>query len=77
MARAVPAPRVIAADAGARAEDPGLLNRVVAGARERGVLTRGIRGVALQVSPPFVVTEAELEQVAAAFAGALDAAAAG
>lgn len=64
-------------DAGARAEDPGLLNRVVAGARERGVLTRGIRGVALQVSPPFVVTEAELEQVAAAFAGALDAAAAG
>jgi hypothetical protein len=31
--------------------------------------------VALQVSPPFVVTAAELEQIAETFAAALDAAA--
>ena len=60
-------------DAEARAADPALMNRIVAGARERGVLTRALRGVALQVSPPFVITEDELEAVGAAFAGALDA----
>ena len=30
--------------------------------RQRGVITRLLRGVALQVSPPFVITEAELGQ---------------
>jgi adenosylmethionine-8-amino-7-oxononanoate aminotransferase len=36
------------------------------------VLTRALRGAALQVSPPFVITEAELERVAQAFSAALD-----
>ena len=58
----------------ARAADPGLGARLVAGIRERGVITRLLRGVALQVSPPFVITPAELERVADTFAAALDAA---
>jgi len=33
---------------------------VAAAARGYGVLTRVLRGVALQVSPPFVITEVEI-----------------
>jgi putrescine---pyruvate transaminase len=61
-------------DAQARAADPGLAARLVADIRERGVITRLLRGVALQVSPPFVITEAQLAQIAETFAAALDAA---
>ncbi len=56
-----------------RAADPGIGPRLVAAIRERGVITRLLRGVALQVSPPFVITEDEIGQIAASFAGALDA----
>jgi putrescine aminotransferase len=58
----------------ARAEDPALPARLVTDIRERGVITRLLRGVALQVSPPFVITPAELDRVAETFAAALDAA---
>ena len=58
----------------ARTADPGLGARLVADIRQRGVITRLLRGVALQVSPPFVITEAEIEQIADTFAAALDAA---
>jgi putrescine---pyruvate transaminase len=61
----------------ARADDPGLPARLVTDIRERGVVTRLLRGVALQVSPPFVITPAELEQVAETFAAAFDAASPG
>jgi adenosylmethionine-8-amino-7-oxononanoate aminotransferase len=61
----------------ARAADPGLAARLVTEIRERGVITRLLRGVALQVSPPFIVTRAELERIAETFAAALDAAARG
>jgi putrescine---pyruvate transaminase len=61
----------------ARAGDPGLAPRLVAEIRERGVITRLLRGVALQVSPPFVITVAELERIAETFAAAFDAAARG
>jgi putrescine---pyruvate transaminase len=64
-------------DAAARAADPGLAARLVAGIRERGVITRLLRGVALQVSPPFVITEPEIARIAETFAGELDAAARG
>jgi putrescine---pyruvate transaminase len=57
----------------ARDRDPGLAARLVASIRERGVLTRLLRGVALQISPPFVITEAELALVGDVFAAALDA----
>ena len=36
------------------------------------MITRLLRGVALQISPPFVITEAELGRIADAFAGAFD-----
>ena len=42
--------------------------------RERGVITRLLRGVALQVSPPFVITEAEIARIAEVFTAAFDAA---
>jgi putrescine---pyruvate transaminase len=61
----------------ARAADPAIGQRLVLAAREHGVITRLLRGVALQVSPPFVITETELGQIAGAFAAALDDVAAG
>jgi putrescine aminotransferase len=59
----------------ARTADPGLGARLVRAIRERGVITRLLRGVALQVSPPFVITEAEIARIAEAFGDALDEAA--
>jgi len=59
----------------AREADPAFGARVVTAARERGVITRLLRGVALQVSPPFVITAAELHEVAEVLSAALDAAA--
>jgi adenosylmethionine-8-amino-7-oxononanoate aminotransferase len=55
--------------------DASKLQPVIDAAYERGVLVRGIRGVALQVSPPFVITEDELVQTAQVFGEALNAAA--
>jgi putrescine---pyruvate transaminase len=57
----------------ARAADPGIGQRLVAEIRDRGVITRLVRGVALQVSPPFVITEPEIGQIVETFAAALDA----
>ena len=56
----------------ARTADPGIGPRLVAEIRERGVITRLLRGVALQISPPFVITEAEIGRIAEVFAAALD-----
>src|SRR5690348_10016751 len=61
----------------ARTASPGIGPRLVAEIRERGVITRLLRGVALQISPPFVITEAEIGRIAEVFAAALDAVAAG
>jgi len=57
----------------ARDADPGLGPRVVAAARRRGVITRLLRGVALQVSPPFVISAAQLHQITQVLTAALDA----
>ena len=43
------------------AADPGLPERAVAAALRHGVATRILRGHALQVSPPFVITESEID----------------
>ena len=59
-------------DDDARAADPAIGQRLVRAVRDRGVLTRLLRGIALQVSPPFVITEAEIGRIAEAFAGAFD-----
>ncbi len=45
--------------------------QIVLAARRRGVLTRLLRGAALQISPPFVVTEAEIGEIAGAVEAAL------
>ena len=55
-----------------RAADPAIGQRLVSAVRDRGVITRLLRGVALQISPPFVITEAELGEIAEAFGGAFD-----
>jgi putrescine---pyruvate transaminase len=57
----------------ARTADPGIGARLVAEARNRGVITRLVGGTALQVSPPFVITQAQIGQIAEVFAAALDA----
>jgi adenosylmethionine-8-amino-7-oxononanoate aminotransferase len=54
-------------------EDPALAERATAAARERGVLTRGLLGGALQISPPLVIERSDLEELAEKLAGALDA----
>jgi len=54
--------------------DGAKLEAVVDEARARGVLVRGLRGVALQISPPFVVTEDELSTLSRVLGDALDAA---
>ena len=59
----------------ARAADPGLGPRLVDEIRQRGVITRLLRGTALQISPPFVITEGEIARIAEVFGAAFDAAA--
>src|SRR5207248_8654160 len=54
------------------ANDLGIVDRVVVAARDEGVLTRNLRGRALQVSPPFVITEDEIGRLADGLRGGLD-----
>jgi adenosylmethionine-8-amino-7-oxononanoate aminotransferase len=54
------------------ATDASLLDRVIAAARRHGVLTRGLLGGSLQISPPLVITRDELTHVATGIAAALD-----
>lgn len=61
----------------ARHADPALVDRVVTGARERGVLVRNLLGQTLQVSPPFVVEDEELRLLASTLRETLDDVAAG
>jgi putrescine---pyruvate transaminase len=59
----------------ALAHEPALVDRVVARAREHGVLTRSLRGSALHISPPFVITPLQIEAIVEGLRRALDAAA--
>jgi len=52
--------------------DPAQVDRVVLAAREAGVLTRGLLGGALQISPPLVIERAQLDELAAGLGSALD-----
>jgi adenosylmethionine-8-amino-7-oxononanoate aminotransferase len=45
---------------------------VVANAREEGILTRSLRGVAVHLSPAFVITKEQTEVLVAGLARALD-----
>ncbi len=58
------------------AASPGAPAAAVLEARRHGVLTRALRGVALQLSPPFVVTPDELEEIVAGVTAGVRAAAA-
>ena len=44
-------------------EDPGLLDAIVRSALDKGIITIGLRGAygVLQISPPFVITESEID----------------
>lgn len=55
-------------DAGVLEANPGAPMAAVLAARQHGVLTRALRGVALQISPPLVVTEDELAVIVGAVA---------
>jgi adenosylmethionine-8-amino-7-oxononanoate aminotransferase len=54
------------------AADPGLPERAVVAALRHGVATRVLRGHALQVSPPFVITEAEITTMVDGMGAALE-----
>jgi putrescine aminotransferase len=58
-------------DADTLAADPGAPEVVAAALRRHGILTRVLRGVALQVSPPFVISEAEIRGMVDGFEAAL------
>ena len=53
-------------------EDPALADRAAAAAREQGVLTRGLLGGALQISPPLVIERSDLDELVERLAAALD-----
>ena len=59
-------------DADLLAEHPTVGVAIVAAARERGVISRFLRGVALQISPPLVVTEDELTTIVGGIGDALE-----
>jgi adenosylmethionine-8-amino-7-oxononanoate aminotransferase len=59
-------------DAGARRRRPQLLAEIVAAARRRGVLVRGLLGSTLQVSPPFVIVAEEIDLLAGVLQETLD-----
>ncbi len=56
----------------ARAEDPGLADRLVADLQDDGVLVRSLVGHSLQISPPFVITEREVNLLAERIGTALE-----
>jgi adenosylmethionine-8-amino-7-oxononanoate aminotransferase len=57
----------------ALAERPDLMPTIVREIRARGVLTRALQGRSLQFSPPFVVTDPEVDRIASVYAEGLDA----
>jgi adenosylmethionine-8-amino-7-oxononanoate aminotransferase len=63
-------------DPAAVAADPTLPDRAVLAAREAGILTRMVLGNGFQVSPALTIERAELDELSAGLAAALDACAA-
>ena len=54
----------VTVDPAVLASDPTVMPRVIAGMRDRGVLTRGLADGSVQISPPFVITREELNRIA-------------
>jgi putrescine aminotransferase len=59
-------------DPAAVSTDPGLPDRVVRGMRQAGVLSRVLASDAIQVSPPFVITAHQLDELAEGIQAGLD-----
>jgi putrescine---pyruvate transaminase len=55
-----------------RRAEPGIVEKIVAACRQRGVLTRGLAGRALQISPPYVISEDEIARVTDGIVAALE-----
>jgi len=53
--------------------DPAFTDQALAEARDRGVISRKLVGNGLQISPPFVIEESELEQIVTVFGDAISA----
>ena len=64
LAAVTVAPEILAGDAT-------VMPRLIAGLRERGILTRGLADGSVQISPAFVITRDELNTLASAIDGAL------
>jgi len=60
-------------DPGSSTATAGRIARVLAGLRDRGVLSRGLVDGSLQISPPFVIEESDLEFFGKQCAGAMSA----
>jgi 4-aminobutyrate--pyruvate transaminase len=56
----------------ARKNNPRIVDEVVMEARRNGVITRSLMGHSLQISPPLVITEKELEFMIDGFRAALN-----
>ena len=52
--------------------DPTAPDKVVAAALQHGVATRVLRGHAIQISPPFVITEAQIDAMVDGIGNALE-----
>jgi putrescine aminotransferase len=59
-------------DPEAIAHDPTLAQRIVLACRDEGVLTRALGLVAVQISPAFVIEQAQIEQLFSSLRAALD-----
>jgi len=59
-------------DPAAMHADPGLLDRAVPALRKHGIMTRTLVSGAIQVSPPLVLTDDEIDELAAGIGAALD-----
>jgi putrescine---pyruvate transaminase len=57
----------------ARSRNPNVADMVVSEARRRGLLTRSLVGHSLQISPPLVITEMEIQQMCEIFDQAMQA----
>ena len=53
-------------------EYPDAVERLVVDLRSVGILTRGLVGHSLQISPPFVITEAEIDLLGSKISEALE-----
>ena len=59
-------------DSQALADDESIVFRAADASRDAGVITRALAGGGLQVSPPFIITRGQLEELAAGLRAGLD-----